>query len=212
MAIDRNTWLPSAAPQRLVVDRVPGALGGSLLLQQPAFTGLKAQIEAFVAPGPPLAVEIGFDHAINLLANARLFPKWRWLGCELRRNRVLAAQDNAPANCLPLRLDGRTVLACLLAQGRVDRVDILFPTPSTKPRHMLFSRALEQDLARCLAPTGVVHIATDVPGIAALCDELFAGWSEAPLPPRAPDLSRRERVCRRDGVRVWDRAWSVRSR
>ena len=97
-------------------------------------------------------------------------------------------------------------VAFLLASGILDgalhRVDILFPTPPLKSRHMLFSEDVVADIRRGLAPGGVVHIATDVPALGRLVRALFMAWSEAPPPPPSPELSRRDRVCRRDDIPV----------
>ncbi|MEY3012670.1 MAG: tRNA ((7)-)-methyltransferase [Pseudomonadota bacterium] len=211
MSIDRDQWQPprqagSTAPERADParpERTPNALGGSLLLEQPRYAALRAEIAAFVAPGPPLAVEVGFDHGINLLAHAHAFPDWRWLGVELRRHRVAAVRDNAPANCLPLRLDARTLFAALLPAGRVGRVDILFPTPALRPSHHFFTPAFRDDVARSLSDDGVFLLRTDVPGLYEHVRALFAGWPTRPEPPRTADLSRRERVCQRDGLPTW---------
>lgn len=211
MAIDRETWRPPAlvgatSPERADPDRPERALralGGSLLLDQPKYAALRAEIDAFVAPGPPLAVEVGFDHGINLLAHARAFPDWRWLGVELRRHRVQAVREHAPANCLPLRLDVRTLLAAILPSGRAARIDILFPTPALRPSHHFFTPAFAADVERCLAPGGRLLLRTDVEALHDAVAALFAGWPSAPEPPRTPDLSRRERVCARDGLPVW---------
>ncbi|MCO4764560.1 MAG: hypothetical protein KC502_23830 [Myxococcales bacterium] len=213
MAIDRDSWQVPAMPKpRSGKDadesagsrrKVTGALGGSLLFDQPQHAQLKADILAFVAPGPPLAIEVGFDHGITLLANARTFPDWRWLGVEIRRKHVEAVRDNAPDNCLPLRLDARTLFSALLPDACVDRVDILFPTPVLKGHHMLVTDGFVADLRRVLKPGGVVFWMTDVQGLHNWMTTCFSGWDERKTPPRAPDLSRRERVCRRDGLPVW---------
>ena len=212
MAIDRDNWtVPSSSKREARRGRVPGALGGSLLYEQPRHAALKAEIGAFVAPGPPLAVEVGFDHGITLLANARCFPAWRWLGVELRRKRVAAVRevaDETLTNCLPLRIDARTLFAGLLPEGRVHRVDILFPTPVVKGHHLLVTEGFVADVRRALAPDGVVFIMTDVAALDAWMADCFAGWREVEPPPRAPDLSRRERVCRRDGLPIWSRTLS----
>lgn len=206
MAIDRQTWSPPASASRLQSrvqkSRVPGALYGSLLLDQPRHRAFRDRIVAFVQPGPPLAVEIGFDHGINLLANARLFPQTKWLGVEIRRRRVEAVVTSAPGNCLPVRLDARTLFASLIPSQRVVRVDIYFPTPALKASHALFSPEFAADLHNALAPSGVLYICTDVPALADQCRALFAAWPEADPLPRAPDLSRRERVCQRDGLTI----------
>ncbi len=202
MPIDRDQWQPPEPPVRRSRRHVPGALNGSLLLEQPALRPTREAIAQFVAPGPKLAVEVGFDHGMVLLANARLYPHWRWLGVEIRRRRVAAVVPHAPENCLPVRLDARSLFALCLPDGRVDRVDILFPTPTERSRHLLFSEAFVADLARAMSETAVLHIATDVPAMAELVADLFVGWRPAAALPRASDLSRRERVCQRDGVEV----------
>ena len=211
MPVDRDSWTPPKPPDRSGADRWAGALGGSKLLQQPRYARRLEQLRHFITRPGPLALEIGFDHGINLLANARAFPDWRWLGVEIRRHRVSAVQPHLPDNCMALRLDARILLASVLEAAELDRVDILFPTPAVKGSHLLFTPALVHHLSRCLRPDGVVHIATDVPGVHKLCEELFARWERAPHPPRAPDLSRRERVCQRDGLRVWRETYAVTS-
>ncbi len=202
MAVDRQAWSPPDPPTRGEGGDVAGALGGSRLWDQPAQAADRARLDAFVAPGPPLAVEVGFDHGITLLAHARAFPGWRWLGAEIRRRRVAAVQPLAPDNCLPLRVDARVLFATLLPAGRVGRVDILFPTPALRGEHLLLTPAFVAALHRCLAPDGVVHLQTDLPALADLARERLAGWPDAPAPPTTPDLSRRARVCQRDGVPV----------
>lgn len=203
MPVDRQSFQPPRAPARPDARRVPGALGGSLLWEQPALAEARTRLQAFLAPGPPVALEIGVDHGITLLAQARATPGWRWLGVELRRRRVEALLPLAPDNCLPLRADARSLLAILVPPGRLQRVDILFPTPSEAPRHQLFSAELVRDLARAMAPGALLHVETDVPGLFARIEALFAGWPAAPPPPPAPALSRRQRVCRRDGIPVF---------
>jgi len=200
--VDRATWTPPDAPARVQRDRVPGALGGSRLLELPRYAAQRQRLESF-ADGPgPRALEIGFDHGITLIANARAMPDWQWLGVEIRKRRVAAVQPHVPDNCLAERLDARILLASGILDGALHRVDILFPTPPLKSRHMLFSEDVVADIRQSLAPGGVVHIATDVPALGRLVRALFMDWSEAPPPPPAPELSRRDRVCRRDDIPV----------
>ena len=155
VSVDRDSWAPPEPPARRVQTDVPGAMGGSRLWDLPAQQADRDALRAFTAPGPPLAVEVGFDHGITLLSQARAHPGWRWLGVELRERRVAAVQRHAPANCLALRADGRTLFAALLPPGRVQRVDLLFPTPTTSGRHLLLTPALVEDMRRCLAPDAV---------------------------------------------------------
>jgi len=208
--VDRDAWTPPEAPERASRRRVPGAMGGSLLLEQPAHAEQKARLVEFVGREGPLAVEVGFDHGNVLLSQARAHPAWRWLGVEIRRRRVAAVQPHCPDNCLAERLDARTLFSSRLLDGRVDRVDVWFATPPLDGRHLLWTPGFVADLARALRPGGVVNTATDVPALADLIDACFAGWSPAGLPPATPEPSRRERVCRRDGLSVWRRAWTPR--
>jgi hypothetical protein len=200
--VDRDTWTPPEPPVRESRDRVPGALGGSRLLDLPRYADQRARLVGFAQGPGPRALEIGFDHGITLVANARAMPDWRWLGVEIRKRRVAAVQPHVPDNCLAERLDARILLASGILDGALRRVDILFPTPPLKSKHMLFSEALVADLGRCLAPGGVVHVATDVPALGKLVRGLFAGWQPAADPSPSPELSRRDRVCKRDGIPV----------
>ena len=200
--VERATWSPPDAPVRVERDRVPGALGGSRLLDLPQYAAQRARLEAFAARPGPRALEVGFDHGITLIASARAMPHWQWLGVEIRKRRVAALQPHVPENCLAERLDARILLASGILDGALHRVDILFPTPPLKSRHMLFSADVVADIRRSLAPGGVVHVATDVPALGRLVQDLFTDWSAAPAPPPAPELSRRDRVCRRDGIPV----------
>ena len=200
--VDRTEWTPPEVPARTHRTAVPGALGGSRLLDLPQYADQRARLEAFAIGPGPRALEVGFDHGITLLANARAMPDWRWLGVEIRRRRVAAVQPHVPDNCLAERLDARILLAGGIMDGALHRIDILFPTPALKGRHLLWTPAFVEDLAHSLAPGGVVHVATDVPALAALVRRLFAGWHHAPDPPPSPERSRRDRVCRRDGIAV----------
>jgi tRNA G46 methylase TrmB len=201
--VDRFTWTPPEAPSRSERDRVPGALGGSRLLELPALAPLRAGIAAFIAAPRLLALDVGFDDGRVLLAEAQARPEEGWLGLEIRAQRVAEVAARAPANCLAARMDARTLLASGLLDGRVDRVDVLFPTPALRGRHLLWTEAFVADLARALRPTGVLSVATDVPALAALVRGLLEGWPDAPRPVRAGVPSRREVACAREGLTVW---------
>lgn len=204
MATDQSAW--TAPPPVAPVDpgRLPGALHGSLLYEQPRHAEVRARIEGFCAGDGPLVVEVGFDHGMRILDHARRWTDVRWLGIEIRKRRVEAAAPHAPANALLVHGDARTVLAALVPDGRVAQVDVLFPTPAADPRHLLLTPAMVDTLRRVLAPDGVVQVATDVRGMADWAATLFEGWPALDGPYwSGPVLSRRERVCRRDGKAVW---------
>ncbi len=156
----------------------------------------------------PVALEVGFDHGMRILDHARRFPDWRWLGLEIRKARVDAAIPHAPPNCLLVRADARTIVASVLPAGCLDLVYILFPTPTENPRHLLLTPGFVRDLARALAPGGRGHLATDVEGYFDWAKQCFSAWSETTAPlPYGPVLSRRERVCKRDGLPIYRATW-----
>ncbi len=205
--------MPEWTPPPLLAERddparLRGTLGGSLLYERPEHAGTVAAVRALLAAPGPAYLEIGFDHGMKLLDHARRWPEARWLGVELRRRRVEAAAPHAPPNALLLRADARALLSTVVPAGRLSGVYVLFPTPASNPRHVLLTPALLASLARALSPDGVVHLATDVEGMFAHAEGLFAAWRRAEDPPLGPVLSRRERVCRRDGLPVWRASWA----
>ena len=192
------TLPPCEQPQN-----VRGTLYGSRLYEQPAHRAVAARVQAFVASGPPVGFEIGFDHGMCILDRARNIPSWQWLGAEIRQSRVEAAAPHAPGNCLLLRADARALLASVLPEASLSAVYLLFPTPTDNPRHLLLTPAFVQALRRALKPGGVLWFATDVPAMAGLAEHLLADWPAAEPPPLGTELSRRERVCKRDKLPVW---------
>lgn len=207
-------WTPPAAPTRGGAEHLPGTLGGSRLFDQPRHRADAEVVRTFLAEPGPVSLEIGVDHAMRILSAARRWPERRWLGVEIRAARVAAAAPHAPPNCLLWRGDARALLATLVPPGRLDHVDVLFPDPvwhePHRARHLLFSPPFVALLTRALRPgEGTLHVATDVPGYFAYVQGLLTGWSPAPDPPAPPELSRRERVCRRDGLPVGRGTWRV---
>lgn len=193
-------WSPPAAPASPSPERVRGALAGSLLYDQPRHAPIRAAILEFLGERGPAVLEVGFDHGMRILAAARAEPQVRFLGAEIRARRVAAAAPHAPPNCRLLHADARTLVAAVIPPGRLDRVDILFPTPTGHSRHLLLTPAFAEAVARALAPGGTLHLLTDVPAMHALATSLFP-WRPTD-PPLAYALSRRERVCRRDGTPI----------
>jgi tRNA G46 methylase TrmB len=196
-------WTPPPALPPAPEGRIRGALGGSALYDDGRHAEVRERVTTFVAGEGPLAVEVGFDHGMRLLDHARRWPDIRWLGLEIRKRRVAAAAPHAPPNCLLLRADARTVFTALLPAGRVRWVYVLFPTPTENPRHLLLTPSFVAAVRTALAPDGVLHIATDVEGLHRHASTLLEDWPEAEPPPMGPVISRRERVCARDGLTVY---------
>ncbi len=186
-------------------------MGGSRLFEQPRHRHEVDRFLAFAQPPGPLAVEIGFDFGHRLFDHAQRWPGTRWLGLEVRKRQVEALAARAPSNLLPWRADARTVFAQLMPAGRLSRVDILFPTPwwhdGKRARRLLLTADFVADLARSLAPGGCVHVATDVGPYFEHVEGLFARWQPCDPPPVGEARSRRERVCARDGLPVWQGTW-----
>ena len=204
--IDPDTWVPPELPLSADPEQIRGTLYGTSLYDQPAHAAFAARVRAFCELGPTLALEIGVDKGYRLLAHARRWPETRWLGVELRRS-VEGSVAGAPENALLLRGDARAVLAALVPPGRLSRVDILFPTPSDDPKHLLLTPSFAALLASRMAPEGVLLLATDVPGLASLAQAAFGSWPEVEEPPSGPVRSRREKACEREGRRVWRWSW-----
>jgi tRNA G46 methylase TrmB len=196
------SWKPPATRERAASGRVPGALYGSLLLEQPEHRATVDAFHAFIEATGPVALEVGMDNATVLIDHAHIFPRTRWVGLEIRRRKVERAKSAAPTNAYLWAMDARTVFANILPPGRLSQVDIWFPTPTENGNHVLFSEAFVADVARALAPDGVLTIATDVHGLWMFIQELLKDWQPTTPPPRGEARSRRERVCRREGFPV----------
>ena len=199
---DASSWTVPPLPARGDRADVPGAMHGSRLLDQPEHREARDRIAELCSGSDPLAIEIGFDHGMRLLDHARRWPEIRWLGLELRRRRVDAVALHAPPNCAVVRADARTVFATLVPDGRVSWVYALFPTPVRRGARLLFTPSFVADLRRALTSDGQVAVATDVPAMAAWIEAQLHGWPVGVGVPLGPVLSRRERVCLRDGTPV----------
>ncbi|PKN56530.1 MAG: tRNA (guanosine(46)-N7)-methyltransferase TrmB [Deltaproteobacteria bacterium HGW-Deltaproteobacteria-14] len=206
---------------------VPGALGGSRILEVPEVAAEVAALRALLAgPGPKL-LEIGFDHGRRLTSTAQASPGWTVIGLEVRARRVAELRAWAVERGLPnlhvFRLDARAVLAGALPAASLDVVEALFPTPwpeGKARRRLLVTPEFLGDAARALRPGGLLHLATDVAWYAELVDAALATAAGilpvappdalATLRPPCPQQSRREWKCERDGLAVY-RALRVRA-
>jgi tRNA (guanine-N7-)-methyltransferase len=119
---------------------------------------------------PPLrlVVEIGFGRGEFLMHLARGHPEWALVGVERSFKRTLKmARRLARTEIRNVRLVEATaeeVLRDALAPASVLAFWINFPDPWPKKRHAgrrLMQEPIVRRLAGCLAPGGVLHVATD---------------------------------------------------
>lgn len=139
----------------------------------------------FANPHQPLHLDIGCARGRFLHQLAPLEPQWNFLGIEIRRPLVDAANQGRDHqglgnlhflfcninNCLPSLLDS-------LPPGALQRVSIQFPDPWFKKRHQkrrVVQPALVQQLAEGLSSGGWVFLQSDVLAVAQdMCDRFSA--------------------------------------
>ncbi len=173
--------------------------------------------------GVEVEVELGSAEAHFLMERALEDPARAYVGVEIRRDRVGAANAEALRRGQSGRV--RSVFANisvdlprLFPPGRVSRFFLNFPDPWWKTRQhkrRVVSPALLDDLHTRLVAGGEVYLATDVfeialDAMAALEGSRFenavAPWCflrESPFSAR----SRRERQCQDEGARIWRLAY-----
>ena len=197
---------------RLIEPRNPGegirgAMGGSRIFEQPQYRAEAESMLEFIAGPQRVVVEIGFDHGMRLLAQAHQNPDTRFVGLEVRERQVLRVAPHCPDNLRVFRADARTVFGAVLPDACVTRVEVLFPTPwwvaRKRERRLLMTESFVTDVKRVLRPGGDLYLATDVAGYFSAANGLFGAWTQAELPAEVGVLSRRERVCKRDGLTVY---------
>ncbi len=196
---------------------IRGTLNGSRLFEQPQYRHEAARFVDFLQGPGPCLVEVGFDHGRRILDTAERNPDWRIAGLEVRSKRVhgvtVRGEERGLDNLLAWRADARTVLANVAPPSSFDIVEVLFPTPwwnaKLRAKRLLLTPEFIEDVYRCLRPGGLLLIATDVELYAReIADHLKAsplstsddGWERRPA---CDALSRRERKCEREGLKVW---------
>ncbi len=142
----------------------------SRLHQQPH--PLPGLCELFDRPEQPLHLDIGSARGRFLLAMAPLHPDWNFLGLEIRRPLVEAAERDrgALADARLRFLYGNANVSLpswlqALPAGRLQRVTIQFPDPWFKLRHhkrRVLQPALLRALAGALAEGGELFLQSDV--------------------------------------------------
>jgi tRNA (guanine-N7-)-methyltransferase len=175
--------------------------------------------------GRPIEVELGSAEAFFLMERAVEDPGRSYIGVEIRRE--LVGQSNAECRGKGLH-QVRSVFANisvdlprLFRPASVSRFFINFPDPFFKHRQRK-RRAVDEDvvdqLAGLLEPDGEIHVATDIFDIAldvmAMLERetprrfvnLHGPWSFL-RKSRFAARSFRERLCEREGIRIWRLAY-----
>ncbi len=153
---------PDPSLSRYVVGAEAGERGASL---DPSWRFDAAEAFGRVAP---LVVEIGSGTGEATLAYAASHPELDHLAVEVYRpgasRTVIRAGAAGLTNVRVLESDGRALLATGLAPASVAALHVYFPDPWPKKRHhkrRLVDAGLTADVARVLAPGGVLRLATD---------------------------------------------------
>ncbi|WOJ97509.1 tRNA (guanosine(46)-N7)-methyltransferase TrmB [Congregibacter brevis] len=113
-------------------------------------------------------LEIGFGMGQSLLDMAAARPTAQYLGVEVHRpgvGRLLhGVQERGLSNIRAICHDAVEVLENCIAPGSLQRIQIYFPDPWHKKRHnkrRLIQPVFTELLVSRLAPSGVLHLATD---------------------------------------------------
>ena len=129
----------------------------------------------------PVEVEIGSGTGAFLLAAAARHAHTNFFGIEpsyTRATQLVSAIDaQGLSNARVLAADAGCVVATLLPPSCVATYHIYFPDPWWKRRHhrrRLFTPAFAGALERTLAPSGRIHVATDVDDVFALALKTLA--------------------------------------
>ena len=116
----------------------------------------------------PLTLEIGFGNGQNLVDLALAHPNQGYIGVDVYRpgaGRLMLALDRLEiGNVRILLQDAAELLRHRFTESSLDSVLIYFPDPWPKKRHhkrRILRREFLHNLALCLKPGGLLHIATD---------------------------------------------------
>ena len=178
--------------------------------------------------GASLEVELGSAEAWFLMDRAREAPDGQYVGVEIRHELVDKANEECARAGLPqvtsVYANMSVDLGRLFPRGRVDKFFLNFPDPwwkSKQQKRRVVSPGLFADLHELLAPSGEIHVATDIfelalEAMAGLESEpprrfenLRAPWSFLGASPFAA-RSRREKQCQDEGAKIWRLAYRAR--
>ncbi|MDZ7748299.1 MAG: tRNA (guanosine(46)-N7)-methyltransferase TrmB [Halofilum sp. (in: g-proteobacteria)] len=116
----------------------------------------------------PVWLEIGFGNGDALRQVAASHPELNCVGIEVHRpgigHLLRRLADDGLDNVRVIRDDAAEILRDHVADAALARVLVLFPDPWPKKRHhkrRLVQPAFVAEIARVLAPHGIVHLATD---------------------------------------------------
>jgi len=147
--------------------------------------------EAWFGREAKLELEIGAGRGDFIIARAAANPDRNFLAVELAtpvaRLMGVRAGRRGLTNLRILRMDARTLVNLMLPGGRLDVCHIYFPDPWPKGRHSkhrLFTPYFASRLARVLAPSAPLYVATDVGDYAAAIYAMLegAGFVRSTLP------------------------------
>jgi tRNA (guanine-N7-)-methyltransferase len=150
--------------QRSTLERALPAL--LIDVSEPAPDPLSA---LFACPVNEIRLEIGFGGGEHLLHQARVFPQSGFIGVEPFENGLAKAVSGITRDEMRnIRLFDQDAVGLLdwLPAECLSRIDLLYPDPWPKTRHLKrrFVRGDNLDrLARCLRPGGAFRFASDVP-------------------------------------------------
>jgi tRNA (guanine-N7-)-methyltransferase len=140
----------------------------------------------FPLPVDDFRVEIGFGGAEHLLAQAQLYPRTGFIGCEPFINgmaKALAIIDTQKIANIRLHPADAMELLDWLPDASIARVDLLYPDPWPKRRHWkrrFVNDATVAKFARIIRPGGEFRFASDWAN--------YADWTLLRLA-RSPDFT-----------------------
>mgnify|MGYP006288490317 CR=1 FL=1 len=136
-------------------------------IERPA-DGSAIDFDAAFGRAAPVWLEIGFGNGDALRRVAARHPEVNCVGIEVHRpgigHLLRELAEEGLDNVRVIRDDAAEVLRDDVGDGALTRVLVFFPDPWPKKRHhkrRLIQPGFAAELARVLAPGGVLHLATD---------------------------------------------------
>ena len=172
-------------------------------------------VDALFPRVAPIVLEIGFGMGDSLFEMAQTNPDLNFIGVEVHRPGVghllHRAAEAGLTNLRVMSEDSVGILANCIPEGALATIQIFFPDPWHKKKHhkrRLISSEFLTLIFSCLAPDGILHVATDWAPYAEAIDEVLGGHPgfSAATPPARP-VTKYERRGLRLGHEVFDRAW-----